>query len=59
MGYDSDAAPSDDGRRRFLKQASAVALGGLLLGGRALASATHAICCFVKGRNTFYDVFGS
>ena len=43
MDYDSDAGRPDAGRRRFLKQAGAVALGGLLLGGRALASATHAM----------------
>jgi FtsP/CotA-like multicopper oxidase with cupredoxin domain len=41
MDYDSDAGRADAGRRRFLKQT--VALGGLLLGGRALASATHAM----------------
>jgi len=41
MDYNSDAGRTKAGRRRFLKQA--VALGGLLLGGRALASAAHAM----------------
>jgi FtsP/CotA-like multicopper oxidase with cupredoxin domain len=41
MEYDNDAALPDAGRRYFLKQAGAVALGGLLLGGKALASAPH------------------
>lgn len=44
MDHDSDAARTDAGRRRFLKQAGSVALGGLLLGGRALAATTtHAM----------------
>jgi FtsP/CotA-like multicopper oxidase with cupredoxin domain len=44
MDYDSDGRRPNAGRRRFLKQAGSVALGGLLLGGRALAaSTTHAI----------------
>jgi FtsP/CotA-like multicopper oxidase with cupredoxin domain len=43
MDYDSDGRRPDAGRRRFLKQAGSVALGGLLLGGRALASTTHAM----------------
>lgn len=43
MDYDSDAGRTDAGRRRFLKQAGAVALGGLLLGGKALASAEHSM----------------
>ena len=43
MDYDNDAGRADAGRRRFLKQTGAVALGGLLLGGKALASATHAM----------------
>ncbi len=43
MEYDNDAGLPDAGRRRFLKQAGAVALGRLLLGGKALASATHAM----------------
>ena len=34
MDYDRDAGRTDAGRRRFLKQAGAVALGGLLLGGQ-------------------------
>jgi FtsP/CotA-like multicopper oxidase with cupredoxin domain len=43
MDYDSDAGRTDAGRRRFLKQAGVAALGGLMLGGRALASAEHAM----------------
>jgi FtsP/CotA-like multicopper oxidase with cupredoxin domain len=43
MDHDNDAGRADAGRRRFLKQAGAVALGGLLLGGKAVASATHAM----------------
>lgn len=43
MDYDSDAGRTDAGRRRFLKQAGAIALGGVLLGGKALASATHSM----------------
>lgn len=43
MEYDNDAGLPDAGRRCFLKQAGAVALGGVLLGGKALASATHAM----------------
>ncbi|HSK29306.1 MAG TPA: multicopper oxidase domain-containing protein, partial [Candidatus Limnocylindria bacterium] len=43
MDYDSDTGRPNAGRRRFLKQAG-TALGGLLLGGRALAaSSTHAM----------------
>jgi FtsP/CotA-like multicopper oxidase with cupredoxin domain len=42
MDEDSDAGRPDAGRRRFLKQAGAAALGGLLFGGKALASAEHA-----------------
>lgn len=41
MEYDSDAGRADAERRRFLKHVGAVALGGLLLGGKALASALH------------------
>ena len=40
MNYDSDGGRTDAGRRHFLKQAGAVALGGLLLGERALAAST-------------------
>ena len=43
MDYDSDAGGPDAGRRRFLIQAGTVALGGLLLGGRAMASVEHAM----------------
>ena len=43
MDYDSAAGRPDGGRRRFLKQAGTVALGGLLLRGRALASAAHSM----------------
>jgi len=43
MNDNSDAGRPDAGRRRFLKQAGTVAFGGLLLGGKALASAEHAI----------------
>ncbi|MCE3242908.1 MAG: blue copper oxidase CueO, partial [Deltaproteobacteria bacterium] len=43
MEYDSDTRLPDTGRRRFLKQAGAAALGGLLFGGKALASAVHAM----------------
>ena len=43
MDYDSDAERTDAGRRRFLKQAGVAALGGLMLGGRALASAEHSM----------------
>jgi len=43
MDDNSDGGHPDAGRRRFLKQAGTVALGGLLLGGRTLASATHAM----------------
>ena len=43
MDYDSAAGRPDGGRRRFLKQAGTVALGGLLLRGSALASAAHSM----------------
>jgi len=43
MNDNSDARRPDGGRRSFLKQTGAVALGGLLFGGKALASATHAM----------------
>jgi FtsP/CotA-like multicopper oxidase with cupredoxin domain len=43
MDYNSGATRPDGGRRRFLQQAGTVALGGLLLGGRALASAAHSM----------------
>jgi FtsP/CotA-like multicopper oxidase with cupredoxin domain len=43
MEYGSDARLPNAGRRHFLKQAGAAALGGLLFGGKALASATHAM----------------
>jgi len=43
MGYDSDSGRPDAGRRRFLKQAGAAAFAGLLFGGKALASAEHAM----------------
>ena len=36
MDYGSDAGRTDAGRRHLLKQAGAVALGGLLFGGKAL-----------------------
>ena len=41
MDNEGDAGCPDSGRRRFLKQTGTVALGGLLLGGRALADVTH------------------
>ena len=42
MDYDSDTKRPDAGRRRFLIQGT-VALGGLLLGGKALASVAHSM----------------
>ncbi len=43
MDDDSDAGRPNAGRRRFLKQAGTAALAALFLGGRALASTTHAM----------------
>jgi FtsP/CotA-like multicopper oxidase with cupredoxin domain len=42
MDYDSHTKRPDAGRRRFLMQGT-VALGGLLLGGKALASVAHSM----------------
>ena len=43
MEHEYDAGLPDAGRRRFLKQAGAAAVGGLLGGGKARASTTHAM----------------
>ena len=43
MSHECNATLSDAGRRRFLKQAGAVALVGLLGGGKSRASATHSM----------------